>query len=204
MLINRPLVSAALAVGAAVVFGCGNTDPQDNETRGAGEPAPVVAAETDPDDPTLIKRPFTAEQIRAEWVPGLRLLMRRSYPEETRIERWTVVAADDAGAKIEYATIAEDGSIEGEPTIAHSTWIELRDHAGFPAADSTREWVTRSTQLGEFEGWLYRVANDGSATTQEFFFVPEMPGAPVQLQVFEGDAMVFELEQTARLRPQTE
>ena len=40
-----------------------------------------------------------------------------------------------------------------------------------------------------------------AATVQEFFFVPSLPGAPVQMQIFEGEAMVFELEQTARLRP---
>ena len=91
----------------------------------------------------------------------------------------------------------------GESSVARSTWIELRDHASFPAAFSTREWVARTTQLGDFEGWLYRVAEDDDATVQEYFFVPELPGAPVQMRIFEGDATVFELEQTARLRPDT-
>ena len=198
------LVSIAL-VATTVVLGCGGGVPQDNELGESAEtaqpPTATGAVETDPDDPTLIMRPFTAEQIRAEWVSGLRLLVRRTYPEETRIERWTVIAADDWGADIEYTTIADDGSVMGEPTLSRSTWIALRDHASFPAAHSTREWVARTTQLGEFEGWLYRVANEGAATVQEFFFVPELPGAPVQLRVFEGDAMIFEFEQTARLRP---
>ena len=130
--------------------------------------------------------------------------MRHSYPEETRIERWTVVAADDEGVEIEKATIADDGSVEGEPPVSRSSWIELRDHASFPAAHSTRDWVNRSTALGEFEGWLYRVADPSAATVQEFFFVASLPGAPVQMQILEGEAIVFELEQTARLRPDTE
>lgn len=166
--------------------------------------APVTASEIEGDEAAILEPPFTAEQIREEWVEGLRILIRRSFPEETRIERWTVLAADDDGAEIEYASIAEDGSVAGEPAVVRSTWVELRDHAAFPAASSTREWVTRSTQLGEFEGWLYRVADDGAATVQEFFFVPELPGAPVHMRILEGDTTVFELEQTARLRPDTD
>lgn len=172
---------------------------------GGPSPAPDVTGPQVVNDGAtseILEQPFTAEQIRNEWVPGLRLLMRRTSPEETRIERWTVVAADDDGADIEYATIADDGSIVGEPSVARSTWVELRDHASFPAAFSTREWVARTTQLGDFEGWLYRVAEDGAATVQEYFFVPELPGAPVEMRILEGDATVFELEQTARLRPE--
>jgi len=200
------LIPATLIL-VAITLGCGERAPGADDAREAADSAPAtgstVTIEVDPDDPTLIMRPFTADQIRAEWVPGLRLLMRRSSPEETRVERWTVVAADDDGADIEYATIADDGSVIGEPAVERSSWVELRDHASFPAAESTREWVTRSTQLGEFEGWLYRVNEEGAATTQEFFFVPELPGAPVVMRILKGDTTVFELEQTARLRPQT-
>lgn len=200
-------------ISIAVLFtvltlGCGGGTPADDESRGAsGSASPLPApagAELDSDDPTILVRPFTAEQIRDEWVPGLRLLMRRTDPENVRIERWTVVAADDDGADIEYATIADDGTVVGEPAMARSTWVELRDHASFPADHTTREWVARTTQLGDFEGWLYLVAEDGAATVQEFFFVPELPGAPVQMRIFEGDTTVFELEQTARLRPTTD
>jgi hypothetical protein len=162
-----------------------------------------AVVDLDPDDPSILMRPFSAEEIRDEWVPGFRLLMRRTFPEETRIERWTVVSADDEGVEIEYATISDDGSVEGEPSVARSGWVELRDHASFPAAHSTREWVSRSTVLGDFEGWLYRVAEPGAAVVNEFFFVPTLPGAPVQMRILEGDATVFELEQTARLRPES-
>jgi hypothetical protein len=170
---------------------------------GGGSPGEQVetVVDLDPDDPSIVMRPFSAEEIREEWVPGFRLLMRRSYAEETRIERWTVVSADDEGVEIEYATILDDGSVEGEPSIARSEWVELRDHAAFPAAHSTREWVSRKTALGDFEGWLYRVAEPGAALVKEFFFVPELPGAPIQMRALEGDATVLELEQTARLRP---
>jgi len=173
---------------------------------GGGE-SPVEHAEAvvdlSPDDPSILMRPFSDEEIRDEWIPGFRLLMRRTSPEGTQIERWTVVSADDEGVEIEYATLLDDGSVEGEPKIARSGWVELRDHASFPAAHSTREWVSRKTALGNFEGWLYRVADPDAAVVNEFFFVPELPGAPVHMRTLEGDATVFELEQTARLRPDT-
>jgi hypothetical protein len=179
-----------------LAFGCGGGDSPIEQVQ-----SPV---DLDPEDPTILMRPFTAEEIRDEWVPGLRLLIRHSYPERTRIERWTVVSADDGGAEIEKATIADDGSVEGEPSVSRSSWTELRDHASFPASHSTREWVGRSTALGDFEGWLYRVADPDAATVQEFFFVPTLPGAPVQMHILEGEEIIFELEQTARLRPDTE
>ena len=201
------LILATLIV-ATVTVGCGEralrADRQDETAESVPASDSAVTIEVDPEDPTVIIRPFTAEQIRAEWVPGLRLLMRRTSPAETDIERWTVVEADEEGADIEYATIANDGSVVGKPTVARSSWVELRDHASFPADHSSREWVSRSTQLGEFEGWLYRVHDEGAATSQEFFFVPELPGAPVLMRILEGDATVFELEQTARLRPQAD
>jgi len=203
---------ARTGISIAVLFtvltlGCGGGTPADDDRGASGSASPLPApdgAELDPDDPTILVRPFTAEQIRDEWVPGLRLLMRRTDPEDVRIERWTVIAADEEGVDIEYATIADDGSVAGEPTMARSTWVELRDHASFPADHTTREWVARTTQLGDFEGWLYRVTGDGAGTVQEFFFVPEIPGAPVEMRILEGDTTVFELEQTARLRPETD
>ncbi len=203
----RTRISVAFLL-ALLGLGCGDKTPADAPTGGvSGEVSPVPApggVEFDPDDPTILVRPFTAEQIRDEWVPGLRLLMRRTTPDATRVERWTVIAADNEGVDIEFATIADDGTVDGEPPVERSTWIELRDHATFPAARSTREWVSRTTGLGDYEGWLYRVADDSAGTVQEYFFVPELPGAPVQMRVLEGGATVFELEQTARLRPDTD
>jgi hypothetical protein len=188
--------ASSLLIALWLAVGCGGGEVPSSQ--------PGTSADLDPEDPTILKRPFTAEEIRAEWVPGFRLLMRRSYPEQTRIERWTVVAADEEGVEIEYATIADDGSVEGEPTVSRSAWTELRDHAAFPAAHSTLEQVSCSTALGDFEGWLYRVTDPEAATVNEFFFVPSLPGAPVQMRILEGEETVFELEQTARLRPDTE
>jgi hypothetical protein len=175
---------------------------------GGPEPAPsddgaaaVVSAAPEPAEGAILERPFTAEQIRDEWTPGFRLVMRRSTPGETRLERWTVLAADAEGVEIEFAALADDGAVSGEPVVQRSTWLELRDHASFAAAGASREWTTRDTALGALEGWLYRVREEGSEAVSEFFFVPGLPGAPVQMRTVEGEQTVFELEQIERSRP---
>lgn len=186
------------------LFGCAKGEP-DNGGLVNGEPGVTAQSTTDAVDTGaeggLLERPFTAEQIRDEWAPGLRLLMRRSSPDGQVMERWTVVAADDEGVDIEYATLDENGNIVGDPTVQRATWVELRDHASFPAAYSTRDWVARTTQLGDYEGWLYRVQDQDTGTVSEFFFVPELPGAPVQMSTVSGDTTLFALEQVARMHP---
>ena len=192
-----------LLVLIIAVVGCGQSESPGEEPERA-TPAEVPSeAEIVAGEPAILERPFTADEIRAEWVPGLRILMRRSYPERSVVERWTVVAADEEGVDIEYATVSDQLEIEGEPNTKRSTWVELRDHASFPAATASREWINRTTLLGELDGWLYRVADDNKATVEEYFFAASLPGVPVQMKIFDGEGVVFELEQTARLRPTT-
>jgi len=176
----------------------------DNPAEGPQPVAPAssqATVELDASDPTILKRPFTAEEIRAEMIEGFSVVVRRSTPDETSFERWTVVAADDEGVEIEYATVAENNALVDEPSTTRSSWIELRDHATFAADASTRVWTSRSTALGNLEGWLYRVEQD-DGTVHEFFFVPKMPGAPIQMRILEGQTTVLEFEQLERLRPE--
>jgi hypothetical protein len=194
-------VLMCIAIAAILTGGC-NKPPTTTQTPGSEATSPPV--EIDVGEAAILEQPFTADEIRDEWVPGLRLLIRRSSPDGEVLERWTVVAADDDGADIEYAVLDEAGQVVGEPQVQRSGWAELRDHASFPAAISSREWITRSTALGTFDGWLYSVQDDTIDTVNQFFFVPSMPGAPVYMRTVEGDDVVFELEQTARLRPDTD
>jgi hypothetical protein len=180
--------------------GCQRAENPADGPQPIAHPSSAATNELDPNDPTILKRPFTAEEIRAEMIEGFSVLLRRSTPETTSLERWTVVKADDEGVEIEYTTVAEDGTLAGEPSIQRSSWIELRDHATFAAETSTREWASRSTAFGELEGWLYRVERE-DGTVQEFFFVPTMPGAPVLMGVLEGQNAILELEQLERQRP---
>ena len=98
-----------------MTLGCGRGDDAAGRSDTGDEP--VGAATTgalldlEPDDPSLVRRPFTADEIRDEWVEGFRLLIRRTTPAAVKIERWTVISADDEGAEIEYATLDEDSNV---------------------------------------------------------------------------------------------
>lgn len=156
----------------------------------------------DPEDPTILRRPFTAEQIRDEWIPGFTVKIRRSSPEGETVERWTVVAADADGVDIEYVPLDADGNAAGESHARRSGWIELRDHASFQADRSTREATTRTTPLGELRGWLYTVRDEQVGTVTEFFFAESLPGAPVEMRVLKDGEPIMDLLQLERHRPQ--
>ncbi len=162
-----------------MTLGCGGgEDPSgDREPCGDLEGSATTASpvELEPDDPSLLRRPFTADEIRDEWVEGFRLLIRRTTPAAVKVERWTVISADDEGAEIEYATLDENNNVS-KSAVQGTTWVELRDHASFPAATATREWVTRSTGLGTYDGWLYRVTGgDGAVQSKSTSSSPRCP-----------------------------
>ncbi len=182
------------------LWGCDSAPPP---AAVEAETASVAAADPllDPEDPTLLRRPFTAEQIRGEWIPGFTLKIGRSSPEGESVERWTVVAADAEGVDIEYATLDAGGRVTGEPAVSRSGWVELRDHASFQADRSRCEEITRSTALGELQGWLYTVRDEQAGTVTEFFFAKSLPGAPVEMQVLNDGEPVVELVQLERHRP---
>lgn len=192
---RRPAHEILCLTLIALLWGC--QPAQDT----ASEEADDQAATETPAAPEILPQPFTAEQIRDEWVPGFQLKMSRRTSEALELERWTVVAADDEGAEIEYATLEESGAVVGEPRVDRTLWTELRDHASFPAQQATREEATRTTELGELDGWLYTVTDPEAGTVTEFFFAKDLPGAPVAFSMRTGDLVVMELRQLERFRP---
>jgi hypothetical protein len=180
---------------------------------GGATPEPAAAEETsspqvaqgdhlDPSDPTILRRPFTAEQIREEFVEGLRVDIRRSTPDGETIERWTVLTTDEEGLEMESTALDADGNPTGESNVAESTWIELRDHATFSADRATLEETTLETPLGMLDGWLYSIRNEADGTVTEMFFAESLPGAPVVLRQTRGDEMIMEMTQLTRVRPE--
>lgn len=181
--------------------GCGLHDGSAGHEEVITESATHGTNDLDPENPNLMVRPFSAEQIREEWVEGLELRVRRVTPEGETIERWKVVEADTDGATIEKTTVDTEGRIIGETRAQHSAWTELRDHASFPAAGSSRRRTVENTPLGKLEGWLYTIPDETAGTVSEFFFASSLPGAPVRLRVFENGRTVYLLEQLERIRP---
>ena len=201
MATRTALMTAAISIAflLPLTLGCSSEapDPQPEPTGEATE----LSRELDPDNPTLLARPFTAEQIRDEWIEGFHLIIRQSSPNGEAVERWTVVAADPDGLEIESAALDRGLQVVGEPTVVHSGWVELRNHASFPADRARREWTSRTTALGALEGWLYTVADEEAGTVSELFFAASLPGAPVQVTVRRGDETLADFEQLERFRP---
>lgn len=179
---------------------------------GEGDPLPPAAPAAEVQQPAsadsagcgaseLLPAPFTAKQIRDEWIPGFRLTMRRTSPADEAFERWRVVKADPEGVDIEYVTVDAGGNQIGEPAIRHSAWTELRDHASYPTARAARSREVRQTRLGRLSGWRYSVEDPDEGTISELFFADELPGAPVQMTIRRNGQPVLELEQVERERP---
>jgi gamma-glutamylcyclotransferase (GGCT)/AIG2-like uncharacterized protein YtfP len=146
----------------------------------------------------FLPRPFTSEQIRDAWGDGFTIHLRQSTPERVERFRWTVVAADEEGVEIEYATIDESGAVQFEPRIERSSWDELRDHATFPRQTTTRERVERETPLGSLEGWLYVSQDARAGTVTEMFFTERLPGAPIFARTTQDGRIVAEMVQLKR------
>jgi hypothetical protein len=158
---------------------------------------PAIPAQA---DSAILERPFTAEQIREGAEPGKVIELLRRTPEGETRERWTIVAADADGVSIEHADLDAGGAVIGRPPVRRSTWIELRDHATFPADRSTRVATRRTTPLGELSGWLYTTRDPAAGTVSEYFFATEYPGAPVEVRVTKDGAIVYEMTQQVRRR----
>ncbi|HXV75796.1 MAG TPA: hypothetical protein VD788_05700 [Candidatus Polarisedimenticolaceae bacterium] len=164
------------------------------------EAPPGDTTPAEPGSTELLPKPFTSEQIRDEMGLGLSIVLRHTTADEVALHRWTVVAADDEGVEIEYATIDESGQPLGEPRREWSGWDELRDHATFFGRTTTRERVELATPLGTLAGWLYRTEESDPGSIRETFFADALPGAPVFARTTEGGRVVAEVVQLERSR----
>lgn len=194
----KRLVFLLVCAGFFCTFGCGATT--DGVTAETVEPAVDVPKEAGP-VPSLLDHPFTAEQIRDEWIEGFRLRVRQWTPETEAVQVWTVVRADADTVDIESIEEGDEDGAEGEGRIQTSSWARLRDHASFPADRATREMVSRETPLGDLRGWLYTVTDPKGGLVTEFFFAEAMPGAPVFVHVLRDGEVVEIFEQIERSRP---
>ena len=107
-----------------------------------------------------------------------------------------MVEADDASVTIEYSVDGE--SPESSTTRTHA-WVDLRDHARFPAPHTS--WIDEAidTPLGRLECRRYTVV-DGNRETR-FWFAPGLPGAPVRMQASIDGMQVSEMELIERTLP---
>jgi hypothetical protein len=144
-------------------------------------------AERDPHilGPDRAPTPFTAAEIRAGCPEGLtiRMLVEPDGADPfIRVSRF--VGCDAEGAILERTRTTLDGEVLGPTEPARSTWLELQQHASFPADRTTIEPETLTTPMGPLDCLRYRIV-DGSSV-ENFWFARSLPGMPVRYSVSEN------------------
>ena len=140
----------------------------------------------------LLPTPYTADQIRDACVQGLQIHWDNRDGANTVRQVWTVVEHGEEQVSFAYA-------IEGEETVTRQFgWEELRQHASFPAASTTKEDVTLETAMGPVEAWHYTVAGE---PRKDFWFAKEWAGPPALMTVTHEGTVVARMEQVLRVPP---
>jgi hypothetical protein len=133
----------------------------------------------------LLPTPFSADEIREGCPEGrtIRLLVEpaQGAPFE-RVNRF--VDCDESGATLERWRLSADGSVDGEPERARTTWLDLQSHASFPADRATRSRETIELPIGRVECLRYdvRAAAHDDAPLATFWFALDHPGMPVRYE----------------------
>ncbi|MBX2799320.1 MAG: nuclear transport factor 2 family protein [Myxococcales bacterium] len=138
--------------------------------------------------------PFTAAQIRQAMPVGLATRWRQIGEAGESQVTWKVVEADEEGMTQEHLT---EGSDAAPRTSA--SWVQLRDHARFPAAHTEVVDEVVDTALGPLPCRRYTVTRDDEVTT--FWFSPSHPGPPLRYTSTKGDTVTLVHELVSREEP---
>ena len=125
--------------------------------------------------------PFTAAEIRGGCPAGRRMRLRVEADGADPYERTIrFVEADEDGAVQEFQRRTADDAPEGDPVIHRSTWLELQEHASYPAALVTIEPAELVLPFGGFDCQLYTVRTDDGL--DRFWFARDLPGMPARYE----------------------
>jgi hypothetical protein len=123
--------------------------------------------------------PFTPEQIRSGTPDGHTLDIVTTREGEVVDRRRTIYFdPDETSVSMRLAPLSEAGVLGSEAMEARTTWVDLRDHAVFPAETTTVTEETIDTPLGSLPCTRYDVAS-GEAT-MTYWFAAAHPGMPVR------------------------
>lgn len=153
--------------------------------------------------PDTLPTPFSAEQIREAFRPGLSLVMESSTAAGPVRERWDVLSSDAHGMTLR-TTLPADGETPEVAERRHA-WTVLRDHAAFPAATATRSRATLRSPLARapLEGWRYDIPGEGDVRTV-FLFADAFPGPPLRVETFRDGEVLATMAQVARTGTEAE
>ncbi len=123
--------------------------------------------------------PFSAEQIRLG-TPDGHTLDTVTTREGVVVDRRRTVYfdPDDTSVSMRLTHLSEAGVLDADAMEARTTWAELRDHAVFPAENTTVTKETIDTPLGSLPCTRYDVAS--GETIMAYWFSEEHPGMPVR------------------------
>lgn len=144
-------------------------------------------------DPAHHPTPFSAEQIRSASPAGTVVTYRIEPPgEEPYLDRWEFLGGDETTGRRRRWTESMDGTALEAAREMESAWVDLQRHASYPAATTRLMTGTASTDAGEFECWVYVLANDdGTITTASF--ARDMPGPPVLMETRREGELLFRM-----------
>lgn len=186
--------SAAQALAPPAEASASETAPAADATVVAATEAPAV--QPAPQAIELAPMPYTAEQIRLANPDGTEVVfaMRDAFGGGgTRVMRFANGDAESVTVESWY----EDADGEKLPgsMSGRSSWQELRQHAAFPAAWTTRGEARREVGAGSFDCWIYEVRDPAQpAVLQRFAFAKERAGPPVLLEVFNDGELLSRME----------
>jgi hypothetical protein len=145
-------------------------------------------------DPTHHPTPFSAAQIRDASRPGTTVTYRVESAEgDTYLDRWEFLGGDEQRGRRRRWAETPDGQLVEEVQEFESAWLDLQRHASYPASTTRLTTGTAITGAGEFDCWIYVMANDDGTITAASF-APTEPGPPVLMESRRDGEVVFRME----------
>ncbi|WP_426625634.1 hypothetical protein ACPPVW_06135 [Leifsonia sp. McL0607] len=136
----------------------------------------------------LAPTPFTAAEIRAGCPVGRVSIVRT--PDGLGSIRFA--SDDEEGAWIEDTPLDENGEAAGPVERERSTWLELQEHAAFPAQSATIDSAELTGPLGTLPCLRYAVRRGEAVLV--FWFATDLPGMPIRVERTEGGTTRVTLE----------
>jgi hypothetical protein len=131
--------------------------------------------------PDHLPTPFSAQEIHAGCAPGRTVRLLVGGGDSAPVVRVTrYVSTDAEGTDQESWLETEQGERISKPEHSRSTWLELQEHASFPA--STTELAAEEIEVpaGRF-GCRRYTASDGDVV-RRFWFATDLPGMPIRME----------------------
>lgn len=137
--------------------------------------------------------PYTAAEIRDANPPGTVRIYRMESRDTSFLQKMSFLSLSEEGrARILTERTTEQGVPLAGAETTEADWVELRDHASFPAAQTVRSEERIQVPAGTFDCWLYTIhsTDRGVTATARFWFAHDEPGPPVCMETEQGGEIV--------------